>query len=94
MFFATAKSTLFLCLFFVVYIAIIKYNSSLFINFIRKPVDSQTTYEANFFDNNSNNFNKFLTTLKCSLDLDFEFNVTVDSCMNSNFYVVDFYSLA
>ena len=37
----------------------------------------------------------FLTTsLKCSVDQDFEFNVTVDSCMNSNFYVVDFYSLA
>ena len=30
----------------------------------------------------------------CSVDLDFEFNVTVDSCMNSNFHVVDFYSLA
>ena len=30
----------------------------------------------------------------CSVALDFEFNVTVDSCMNSNFHVVDFYSLA
>ena len=26
--------------------------------------------------------------------LDFEFNVTVDSCVNNNFYVVGFHSLA
>ena len=30
----------------------------------------------------------------CSVDLDFEFNVTIDSFMNTNFYVVDFHSLA
>ena len=35
----------------------------------------------------------FLTILKCSVDLNFEFNVTVGSCMNNNFCVVDFYSL-
>ena len=31
--------------------------------------------------------------LECPVELNFEFNVTVDSCMNRNFYVVDFYSL-
>ena len=94
--FATIKLNLFLCLFFVVYIPIIVYHSHLFVNFIPKPIDrySRLIYEANLFNSNFNNFNKVLTTLKCFLDQDFEFNVTVDSCMNSNFYVVDLYSLA
>ena len=85
--FATVKSNLFLCLFFVVYIPIIVYLSHLFVNFIPKPVDkhSRLYYEANLLNNKFNNFNKFLTILKCSVDLDFEFNVTVDSSMNSNF---------
>ena len=78
------------------YAPIILYHSYLFVNFILKPVDkhSRLIYEVNLFRNNFNNFDKFLTILKCSVALDFEFNVTVDSCMNSNFYVVDFYSLA
>ena len=78
------------------YAPIILYHSYLFVNFILKPVDkhSRLIYEVNLFSNNFNNFDKFLTILKCSVALDFEFNVTVDSCMNSNFYVVDFYSLA
>ena len=46
------------------------------------------TFLTTFF----HNFNKFLTILKCSVYLNFEFNVTVDS-MNSNSYVFDFYSL-
>ena len=94
--FATIKSNLFLCLFFVVYIPIIVYHSHLFVNFIPKPADrhSRLVYEVNLFNNNFNNFNKFLTILKCSVDLDFEFSVAVDSCMNSNFYVVDVYILA
>ena len=50
-------------------------------------------YEANLFNNNFNNFKKSLTYLKCSVELSFLFNVTVDSCMNDNFYVVSFYSL-
>ena len=37
------------------------------------------------------NFGKFLTILKCSLELNFEFNVDADNCMSSSFYVVDFY---
>ena len=94
--FATVKSNLFLCLFFVVYIPTIVYHSYLFVNFTSKPVDkhSRLIYEGKFFNNNFNYLNKFLTSLKCSVDQDFEFNVTVDSCMNSNFYVVNFYSLA
>ena len=32
--------------------------------------------------------------LTCSVELDFEFTVTVDSCMSSNSCVVDFYSFA
>ena len=96
--FATVISNLFLLLFFVVYTPIIVYHSYLFVNFIPKPVDkhSRLIYKVNLFNNiNFNkNFNKFLTILKCSVDQDFEFNVTVDSCMNSNFYVVGFYSLA
>ena len=36
----------------------------------------------------------YLWLLYWHVPLDFEFNVTVDSCMNSNLYVVDFYSLA
>ena len=43
---------------------------------------------------NFNNSNKFLIFSKCSAELDFEFDVIVDSQMNSNFHVVDFYSLA
>ena len=86
--FATVKSNLFFCLFFLVYIAIIKYNSSWFINFIRNFIMKLTFLTILIV------FYKFLTTLKCSFDLDFKFNVTVDSCMNSNIYVVDFYSLA
>ena len=35
-----------------------------------------------------------MTILKCSVDLEFEFNVTVDGFLNSHFYVVDFYSFA
>ena len=54
---------------------------------------TRLTYEINLFNNNLNNFNNFLTILKSYVDLNFEFNITVDSCMNSNFYVVDFYSL-
>ena len=94
--FAIVKSNLFLRFFFVVYIPIIVYHSHLFVNFIPMPVDrhSRLIYEANLFNSNFNNFNKFLIILKCSVDLDFEFNVTIDSWMNSNFYVVDFYSLA
>ena len=51
------------------------------------------TYETNLFNRNFNNFNKFLTISKCSPELNFESDFTVDSCMNNNFYVVDFYSL-
>ena len=54
---------------------------------------SRLTYEANLFNKNFNNFNKFLTISKCSPELNFESDFTVDSCMNNNFYVVDFYSL-
>ena len=80
---------------FLVYIPIIVYHGQLFVNLIPKPVHrhSRLVYEANLFNNNFNNFNKFLTILKCSVDLEYEFNVTNDSCMNSNFYIVDFYSL-
>ena len=94
--FATIKSKLFLSLFFVVYIPLIVYNSYVFVNFLPNPVDrhSRLIYEANLLNNNFNHFNKFLTILKCSVDLDFEFNVTADRCMHSNFYVVDCYSLA
>ena len=83
-------------MFFLVYIPIIVYHSQLFVNLIPKPVHrhSRLVYKANLFNNNFNNFNKFLTILKCSVDLEYEFNVTNDSCMNSNFYIVDFYSLA
>ena len=84
--FATVKSNSFLCLFFLVYIPITVYHSHLFVNFTPKPVDrhSRLIYEANLFDDNFNDLNKFLTILKCPVDLDFEFNVAVDSCMNSN----------
>ena len=41
---------------------------------------------------NFSNVNKPLTLLKCSDELNFEFNVNVDSCINSSF-VVDFYNL-
>ena len=94
--FAIVKSNFLLRLFFVVYIPIIIYHSYLFVNVITKPVnrDSRPIYEANLFNNNINNFNKFLTILKGSVDLDFEFKVTVDICMNSNFYIVDFYGLS
>ena len=70
--FATVKSNLFLCLFFLVYIPIIVYHSYLFVNLIPKPVDrhSRLISDANLFNNNFN-------------DLDFKFNVTVDSSMNS-----------
>ena len=37
--------------------------------------------------------NKFLTILKYFVELDFEFNITADSCLNSNWYAVDFCSL-
>ena len=76
--FATVKSNLFLLSFFVVYTSIIVSHSYLFVNFIPKPVDkhSRLIYEVSLFNNNFNNFNKFLTILKCSIDLDFEFNVT------------------
>ena len=79
--FATIKSKLFLSLFFVVYIPLIVYNSYVFVNFLPNPVDrhSRLIYEANLLNNNFNHFNKFLTILKCSVDLDFEFNVTFDS---------------
>ena len=78
--FATIKSNLFLCLFFLAYIPIIVYGSHLFVNFIAKHVNrcSRLIYEANLFNNKFNNFSKFLTILKCSVDLDFEFNFTVD----------------
>ena len=46
------------------------------------------------FDGNFNNVNKFLTILKCSIQLDFEFNDTVNSCRNRTVYAVDFCSLA
>ena len=41
----------------------IVYHSYLLVNFIPKPVDkhSRLTYGANLFNNNFNNFNKFLT---------------------------------
>ena len=47
----------------------------------------QIVYEVYF-----SNVNKPLTILKCSDELNFEFNVNVDSCINSSF-VVDFYNL-
>ena len=77
--FAIVKSNLLLFPFFVVYTPIIVYHSYLFVNFIPKPVDkhSRLIYVVNLFNNNFNNFNKFLTVLKCSIDLDFESNVTV-----------------
>ena len=75
---------------------IIVYHSYLFLDFMPKHLDrhSRTIYEANLFNKKFKNFNKDLTFLKCSVELDFEFNVTVDSCMYTNFYVVDFYNLA
>ena len=41
----------------------IVYHSYLLVNFIPKPVDkhSRLIYGANLFNNNFNNFNKFLT---------------------------------
>ena len=44
----------------------------------RQPFQRRT-YEPNLFNKNFNNFNKFLTIVKCSVELDFKFNVTVDS---------------
>ena len=35
-----------------------------------------------------------LTILKCSVELDFQFNVTFHSCMNRNPYALDFQKLA
>ena len=94
--FMEVKSNLFLCLLFLPYIPIIVYHSYLFLDFMPKHLDrhSRTIYEANLFNKKFKNFNKDLTFLKCSVELDFEFNVTVDSCMYTNFYVVDFYNLA
>ena len=54
---------------------------------------SRQIYEANLFNKNFKNFNTFLTILKCSVELDFEFNVTVYSCKESNFYVLYLYCL-
>ena len=80
---------MFLCLFFLAYIHIIVYHSHLCISliFYTKHVNRQArlTYEDTFFNNNFNNFNKF--------ELNFEFNVTVETWMNSNFYVANFYSV-
>ena len=66
--FATVKSNLFLCLFFPAYIPVIVYHSHLFVNFIPKHVKrrSRLIYEANLFNKNFHNFNKFLTFLKVS----------------------------
>ena len=87
--FATAKSNLFLCLFFLAYIHITVYHSHLYIvTYILYQTCKQQTrliYEDTFFNNNFNNFNKF--------ELNFEFNVTVETWMNSNFYVANFYSV-
>ena len=86
--FATVKSHVFLLLFFVVYTPTIVYHSYLFVNFILKSVDnhSRLIYEVNVFNSNFRNFNKFLTILN--------YINSIVSCINSNFYVVDFYSLA
>ena len=91
--FATIKLNLFLCLFFPAYILRIVYHSHLFINFITKHIYSRLIYEVNFFNNNFNNFDHSLIVLRSSFELDFKFNVTVNSCMNSNFYEAHFYSL-
>ena len=77
-----------MCLFFLACIAIIVYLSHFICKFYTHDIDSHTKhiYEANLCNNNFNNFNKFvtiLTILKCSVELDFEFNVTVDSCINT-----------
>ena len=50
--FATVKSSLFLCLFFVVNIPIIVFHSYLIVNFIPKPVEkhSRLICEANLFN--------------------------------------------
>ena len=50
--FATVKSNLFLCLFFLAYIPIIEYYSHLFVNFTLKHVnrDSRLIYEINLFN--------------------------------------------
>ena len=68
--FATVKSKIFLCLLFIAYIPKIVYHSNPFVNFIPKHVNRhlRLIYEANIFNNNFNNFNKFLTILKCSVD--------------------------
>ena len=95
--FATAESNVFLCLFFLAYITIIVCHRHLFVNFIPKHVNrySRLIYEANLFKDNFNNFNNFLRILRRSVELGFEFNVTVDSCcMKSNFCILDLYSLA
>ena len=90
-----ALNQVYFCVCFLACIPIIAYHSHLLVNFIRKHLiwQSRLIYEANLFNNNFDNFNKFLTILKCSVELDFEFNVTVDSYMSSSFYVVDFYKL-
>ena len=95
--FATAESNVFLCLFFLAYITIIVCHRHLFVNFIPKHVNrySRLIYEVNLFKDNFNNFNNFLRILRRSVELGFEFNVTVDSCcMKSNFCILDLYSLA
>ena len=70
-------------LFFLDYITTIVSRSHLFVNFIPKHVHrhSRLIYEANLFNKNFNSFNNFSITLKCSVELNFEFNVTVDGCI-------------
>ena len=91
---ATVKSNLFF-LFFLAYILITVCDSHLFVKFIPKHVNRhyRLIYEASLSNKNVNNFNRFLTISKCSPELSFELNFSVDSYTNSNFYVVDFYSL-
>ena len=92
---ATVKSNLFFFIFFLVYILITVCDSHLFVKFIGKHVNRhyRLIYEANLSNENVNDFNRFLTISKCSPELSFESNFSVDSYTNSNFYVVDFYSL-
>ena len=84
-----------MCLFFLPYIPISAYHIHWFVNFIPKHVNrhSRLIYEANLFNKKINNFNKLLNISTCSVGLDIELNVIVDTCMNSNFYKADFYSL-
>ena len=62
----------------IAYIPLIVYHSHLIVNFIPNHVDghSRLTYVANLFNKKSNDFNKLLIILKCSVELDFEFIVT------------------